>query len=383
MSYLGNSAVNRVNLHTGIFAFAMAAGGIFFTAVMLKAGLSLPMAMVAQALAFIVRFLIRPAILPLGKRLGLKPLLMAGTIGMGLHYPLLPHIAGFGPVLWLVLAIMAVAEVLYWPAYHAYFATLGDVEARGRQIAAREALSAIVGIVAPLLGTWTLVTAGPNVAFIGVALIQIAAVLPLLGLPNVAVVAEAPGVLRAARLSAILLALDGWYGAFGLLWQGVLFLALSQSYGAYGGAMALAGLVGATYGLFVGRSIDAGRGRRAVALAFTVAGAVVVFRAASESLAWQAVVANAAAAIVPPLYMPVLGTATYNLAKGAPCSLRFYIALDGGWDVGCGVGCLVSAGLIAVGAPVALALLPPLPALAAAAWLLSRYYGSIALGSRP
>lgn len=35
MSFFGNGAVNRVNLHTTIFAFAMGAGGIFFTAVML------------------------------------------------------------------------------------------------------------------------------------------------------------------------------------------------------------------------------------------------------------------------------------------------------------------------------------------------------------
>jgi hypothetical protein len=378
MSFLGNSAVNRANLHTAIFAFAMGAGGIFLMAVLLKAGLSLPMAMVAQAAAFIIRFIIRPAILPFGRRVGLKPLLIAGTIGMALHYPLLPHIDRFGPVLWLVLAIMGVAEVLYWPAYHAYFATLGDAEARGRQIAVREALSAVAGIVAPLLGAWALVAAGPTIAFAGVAVVQIAAVLPLLGLPNVPVLAEVRGALRAARFSAALLVLDGWYGAFQLAWQGVLFLVLSQSYGAYGGAMALAGLVGAAYGLFVGHSIDAGRGRRAVAIAFTAAGAVVAFRAASLPLPWLAVIANAAGAVVPPLYQPALSTATYNLAKAAPCPLRFYIALDGGWDIGCAAGCLAAAGLIASGAPVGLVLLLPLPTLAATAWLLRRYYGALA-----
>lgn len=378
MSFLGNGAVNRVNLHTAIFAFAMGAGGIFLMAVMLKAGLSLPMAMVAQGAAFIIRFVIRPAILPFAKRVGLKPLLVAGTIGMSLHYPLLPHIDQFGPVLWLILAIMGVAEVLYWPAYHAYFATLGDVEARGRQIAVREALSAIAGIVAPLLGAWALVAAGPTIAFAGVAIVQISAVLPLLGLPNVAVVAEARGALRAARFSAALLALDGWYGASLLAWQGVLFLVLSQSYGAFGGAMAFAGLVGAAYGLLVGRSIDAGRGRRAVAIAFTFTGAVVAFRALSLPLPWLAVIANAAGAIVPPLYQPVIGAATYNLAKAAPCSLRFYIALDGGWDMGCAGGCLAVAGLIVLGAPLAVALLLPLPALAAMAWLLRRYYAALA-----
>jgi hypothetical protein len=378
MSFLGNDAVNRINLHTGIFAFANGAGGIFFTAVLLKAGLSLPAALLAQAAIFAGRFVIRPAILPFAKRCGLKPLLIAGTIGLSLHYPLLPQITGAGAVLWLVLAIVAVAEVLYFPAYHTYFATLGDVEARGRQIAVREAATAIAGIVAPLIGTWLLVAGGPHLAFVLVGVIQVSAALPLLGLPNVPVLAEARGVLRAARLGAVLFALDGWYAAFLIAWQAALFLVLDRSYAAYGGAMALAGLVGAAYGFFVGHDIDAGRGRRAVAIAFTIAGAVIVFRAGSLSWAWLAVIANAAAAIVPPIYQPTLGTATYNLARAAPCPLRYNIALEATWDTGCALGCVAGAALIASGVPAALALLLALPALATAAWLLRRYYAAIA-----
>ena len=73
----------------------------------------------------------------------------------------------------------AVGDVFYWPSYHAYFAALGDDEHRGHQIGAREALSAVVGIVAPLLGAWAIVAAGPLLAFTAVGLVQALAVVPL------------------------------------------------------------------------------------------------------------------------------------------------------------------------------------------------------------
>ena len=57
---------------------------------------------------------------------------------------------------------MAVGDVFYWPSYHAYFAALGDAEQRGQQVGAREALAAVVGIGAPLIGAWALVTVGPG-----------------------------------------------------------------------------------------------------------------------------------------------------------------------------------------------------------------------------
>lgn len=377
MSYLANDAINRVNIHTGMVAFAHGAGGIFFMAVLLKAGISFPMALVAMAGIFAGRFAIRPLILPFAKRLGLKPLLVAGTLGMAVPYLILPHVDGLNVALWLLIATVAIAEVVYFPVYHTYFATLGDIDGRGRQIAVREALNAFAGVVAPLLGAWALVSGGPRLAFFGVALIQAAAALPLIGIRNVAVLAEVRGVLRSARLGGALFALDGWVGAFNfIVWPGALFLALGSSYAAFGGAMALAGVVGAAYGLFHGHTIDAGRGRRAVAIACSVVAAIIIFRSASLPIAWLAVTANAVGAVVQPLLVPVVGAATYNLARVAPCSLRFNMTLEATWDIGCGAACLVAAALVAGGVPVQYTLLLALPSLAIVARLLWGYYAA-------
>src|SRR6201999_4424728 len=109
---------------------------------------------------------------------------------------------------------------------------------------------------------------------------------------------------------------DGWLdAAFFYVWEVVLFAALGQSFQAYGGAMALAGLVGAGFGLWLGPHVDAGHGRRAGVIAYAVGSAVVAARAVSLGSPWLAVAANALGAFFMPLLVPPLVAATSNMAK--------------------------------------------------------------------
>src|SRR5262249_10363755 len=140
-------AINRVNLHSGIQALAQGAGGIFFLAFLLRAGVAVPHALLVMAAILAGRFAIRPALLPLAKRWGLKPLLIAGTVGMALQYPVLAEVHGVGGWLLALIVVSSIGEVFYWISYNAYFAALGDAEHRGHQIGAREALVAVIGIV--------------------------------------------------------------------------------------------------------------------------------------------------------------------------------------------------------------------------------------------
>src|SRR4029077_13920642 len=139
----------------------------FMLAVLLRAGLSIPAALSAMAAIMAIRFVLRPIILPLSRRFGLRRLLIAGTVGLAVQYPLLAEVEGLGGALAAFCFILAFGDILYWPAYNAYFAEIGDAEHRGHQIGAREALSSVAGIVAPLLGAWALVTFGPRWMFAG------------------------------------------------------------------------------------------------------------------------------------------------------------------------------------------------------------------------
>ena len=258
---------------------------------------------------------------------------------------------GVEPALLAFCLVSGLGETLYWTSYHAYFALLGDAEHRGHQLGASVALSALIGIVAPLIGAWALLGPGPRSTFAAAGLVQALAVLPLVATPNVRVPRTAPGALRASLPGVGLATADGWFAvSYVLVWQIALFLSLDRSVAAYGGAVALAATVGALTSLFLGRHIDAGHGRQAVAIAFSAISLTLLARAWSVGTPWLAVAANALGAFASCLMVPAQMTPVYNLAKASPCALRFHVAAEGGWDLGHIAGCLCAALLVAHGA---------------------------------
>lgn len=375
MAYLANSAVNRVNVHYAIQAFASAGAGTFLLVYFLRAGLSVAETLLALALIILGRFVSRPLVLPLAKRFGLKTTLIIGTLLLAAQYPVAAWIDGLSVGLVLRCVFSAVGDAFYWTSYHAYFASLGDSEHRGHQISAREAIVAVIGIVAPVVGTWALVTFGPLVTFAAAGVVQALAVLPLLGLPAVAVRAEAPGAFRHALRGARIFAVHGWFtGAYVLVWWIALFVALDKSYASFGGAMTLAAIAGATGGLLLGKGIDAGHGARAVVFVFVGMAAAIFLRGTSLDTPAVAVAANVLGVFAMCFYVPVLMTAVYNLAKASPCALRFNIATESGWDVGCFGVCVVSAALAYNDVPLGVAVLLALPTVFAMGFMLRRHY---------
>jgi len=269
----------------------------------------------------------------------------------------------------------AVGEVLYFVSYNTYFAALGDEEHRGHQIALGQALAGAASVIAPLAAAWALVTVGPRWVFGAIAVVQMLSAIPLLALPNIVVSREAPGAWNAARPAALLMAADGWFDAsFIYVWQVALFVALGESFTAYGGVMALAGLVGAVFGLWIGRHVDAGHGRRSVWIAYLAAAGVVMLRAVSLHSLWLAAVANALGGLIMPLVVPPFATATHNMAKASPCPLRAKMVSEGGWDVGCIGACVTGAALAGIDRTLSTGVLLTLPAIGAAVILLRRYY---------
>lgn len=384
MAFFRNDSVNLLNLHYAIHALALSGGGAFFVAFLLHAGVPAPAVLAALAAILAGRFLLRPLLLAPARRWGLKPLVIAGTLLTGLQYPLLAEVHGVGWGLIALCLVSSAGDTVYWTAYHAYFASLGDAEHRGQQIGAREAVAAVVGIVGPLLTGWVLTTLGPRVAFDATAVVLLLAALPIFGTRNVTIPSDAPGAMRAALPGVLMFAADGVIAAgLGMVWPIALFLSLGESFTAYGGAMALAALVGAASGLLLGRFIDRGHGARAVWLGI---GALIVatgLRAASYGVPAWAVAANAVGALLPALYTPTLMTAVYNQAKGSPCVLRFHIAAEGGWDMGAAAGCLAAAGLLWAGVSIAFAILTSLAGVAAIYPFLRRYYAGIGLRPSP
>ncbi len=377
MAFFRNRTVNILNLHTAISMIALTGGGAFFAVYLLKAGVSVPGVLLAMAAIFVGRFAIRSLLIFLAVRTHLRLLVIIGAVALAVQFPIVAEVQGVGPALFWMVFVSAVGDTIYWPSYHAFYAALGDAEHRGHQLGIREALSAVVGIVSPLVAGWLLVTMGPRTAFGATALIQVLSAVPLFWTPDVDVPKSVPGAFRYALPGIVLFIADGWTSAgFVGAWQVALFVTLGQDFIAYGGALAIAALVGAVSGIVLGRYIDKGRGAQAVWLSVGVFSFVVVLRAMSLSNPTLAVVANALGALSSCLYIPTLMTAVYNQAKRAPCTLRFHIMAEAGWDIGAAMGLFGAAFIAWSGYPLSLAILSALLGGIAILVLLQRYYAA-------
>ena len=105
--------------------------------------------------------------------------------------------------------------------------------------------------------------------------------------------------------------------------------------------------------------------------------ASTMLQAVSVGNAPLAVLANASGALVACLYVPVLGTAIYNQAKRSPCTLRFHIASEAGWDLGGASALLVAAGLLQAGMPIGTCILLSLLGAMASFYLLRTYFSTL------
>lgn len=350
MGYFVNRRFNLIYIHAALQAFTFHGGEAFAFVYLLKAGIPVPLVLLSIGALFGSRLLFRMAVLPLAKRFGLRNALIIGVIAEGLTYPLLSQITGTGPLLIAYLALWAASSSLYWTTYHAYVVLIGDGERRGAQVSAMEFIATFIGIIAPVTTGLLLTWFAPLVAFSVVGLGMICSAIPLIYLPNLVIAPDAEMPKDTARTARLVMFTDGLRsGAFHFTWLIALFITLGASFAAYGGALSLAGLAGALAGLYIGKSIDLGKGRRAAQIGFAVLSVAVVARAFGFPFAWSAVAANAAAAIAWPVYATAFNSRVYALAQQSPCPLRFHIVAEGGWDLGTAAACFVSAGLIWLG----------------------------------
>ncbi|HEV2652864.1 MAG TPA: MFS transporter [Rhizomicrobium sp.] len=377
MAFFHNRTVNLLNLHYVISSIASGGGGAFYGVYLLKAGVPVWGALLSLSVLFASRLVIRIFLLPMAIRIGLRWTVFVGAIAMGTTYVFLAEVTGVDWSLFWLVFVSAAADCIYWPSYHAYFAALGDEEHRGQQLGIREGVTALVGVVSPLVAAWLLVNYGPRAAFYSTGAIQALSAIPILWTPDIAVAPSKPGAYRAALSGAMLFVSDGVVAAgYFITWQIALFLSLGQDLMAYGGALAIAALVGAVGGLFLGRLIDTGGGGRAVWYSVGLLAMVIAMRAAVLHNPALAITANALGALVGCLYVPTIMTAVYNQAKRSPCVMRFHIAAEGGWDVGVSTGLAVAAAIVWAGYPIAWAILLSMGGATSVFFLLQRYYAA-------
>jgi hypothetical protein len=350
-----------LTLHYGLYQLAVAMAGGFAGAYLLKLGFSFPAALCAYAALLITRFGLRFLALTFVRRFGSQAAILLGAALAAAQF--LPLMFAERPI-WLAswLATVALSESLYWPVYHAAAAVTGGGQSRGRELGARTAVGAVVGVLGPLSGGILLERFGPASDFAIAAAFCLASMLPLLSMRAIRVgpIPSARASLRALDLVGVIaFAADGWMASgLALAWPMALFILLGFRYEAFGLSNALAGLAGAATGLACGGSIDRGRRDRYLVVVSCALTLGFALRACASWSPLAATIANATGAAVMGLYTPVLMSVIYERAKQSGAAYRFHFAAEAGWDVGASLGCLAGAGAAwATGAP-SLATLP-------------------------
>ncbi|WP_353228084.1 MFS transporter [Novosphingobium sp.] len=364
-----------ITLHSALQSLAENTGGLFMTAFLVRQGVSQPMALTAFAGLVLTRFILRAGVLPLAIRLGLRQVLMIGIAVRALGYALLGFVHRVdGWMLAYVLA-MGLGSVLYWTAWHGYNAAIASSGSRGRQVSLQQAATAVVSIVAPVIGGVIHDSLGPVAGFALIALIQLGAAWPLLAAPDARVAPQAELSAGVVRFARPIYCAEGLHsGAVNVVWNLALFVSLGERFGAFGGALALAGACAAGASLMVGRRVDAGHGRAMVPLAYGCAGLAVLAKAAAWHHPVAAVAATALGALVTPITQVALLAPMYAMARQSACPLRFAMATEAGWDLGCATACLLAAVALALGASFTGPILAGLVGVATVTLMLARWY---------
>lgn len=377
-SLLVNRDLNLLAVHSALQQVAAGIVSAFSAVFLLRQGFSLPAIFLSLGAIIVLRLMFRPAAALSVRAIGLRSTLIIGTFLYAAQGPLLAPVHGLNG--WLVgyCVAAALAQAFYWAPYHAMFAVVGSAADRGRQVGWRQLVIAFAGPLGPAMGGLMLTLAGPWAAFGTAAVIELAAIVPLLEVSKPEVAATVPnGAFASYKRGILLLGSDGWiFCSSSWAWSMIVFQSLGSRYDAYGGVLAVLAVVGALSGLALGRLIDRGHARRAAMINAAALGGTLIARVVCGSSVIPVLAVAFGMTLLSGLYLPSLMTAIYNEAKASPCPFRFHFAAEVGWDTGGALACLTAAALCASGFSLHAVIALALPMVALQALALDASYGA-------
>jgi MFS transporter, DHA1 family, inner membrane transport protein len=268
------------------------------------------------------------------------------VVGAIAYIPL-GFVHGLSPMLAVFLLIHALGDAFYWSCYHATTARLGDQESRGAQVSAVQLIYASSAIIGPLIGSSSQVYLGSVFAFMLAGSVRLLSAVPLLQIMYSTSIPTGVVDTTSKRFAWRIYFFDGVTTAgINLTWTMALFITLHQNFQTYGLALSGAAVIGAIMGLGIGRLVDLGHHRWSVAIGMGVMSLFAVAAALGYRDPFTAIIALAVSAVAGPLYASAFNARVYNVAQKSGDALRFHVVGEGGWDVGCALGCCAAAFMV-------------------------------------
>jgi MFS transporter, DHA1 family, inner membrane transport protein len=347
MRFFGNRSINFIYVHSALHGLSEQIGGIFVFVFLLKAGIATHFVLLSFAAIVLCRLVFRQIAVPFAIRFGLRQAFIFGVVVGAIAYVPLGFVHGLSPVLAVFLLIYALGDAFYWSCYHATSARLGDKEARGAQVSAVQLIYASSAIIGPLIGSSTQVYLGSVFAFTLAGCVRLFSAIPLLHVMNTTEIPHGVIDAQAKGFAWRIYFFDG-VGTAGnnLAWTIALFITLNQNFQTYGLALSGAAIVGAVMGLGVGRLVDLGHHRWSVVIGMSGIAVFVLAAALGYREPFAAIIALVLSAVAGPLYASAFNARVYNVAQKSGDALRFHVIGEGGWDVGCALGCCAAAFLM-------------------------------------
>jgi hypothetical protein len=347
MRFFANRHFNWLYLYTALFGLAERVGGVFVFVFLFKAGVSAALVMCAVAVTVSLRFCFRTLVTPLVRLFGLRLCHFAGMCFVALGYLILANVSGLGWALYGFIGVTAFGDALFWTCHHVTLARLGDEKTRGSQIGFMQFVLSVLGIVGPIVGGSLLLWFGPLAAFGTASLMQVAAALPLLATRKLEPQHQNQFDPAAKNFARQVYGADGFGAAMmGFGFPMAIFSTLGENFQAFGLALGFAALTGGIAALFVGRLFDLGHGIHATTIGVGALILCTLLRALGYGHPVTAVASMAMGAAAGPLYAAAYDSRVYEIAKASGNTLRFHINGEGGWDMGCCLGALISAALL-------------------------------------
>src|SRR6185295_16468623 len=183
--FLKNRAENLLSAHFGLQNFAASIVNIFFGVYLYQIGIPLWEIFLIWGITFFTRCLLRPVVLPLYFRYGVRRMLIIGIICNAISFLALERVTEVGIWLGIFMLLVAITDIFYWTAFHLYFALLGENMRRGKQVAIRNCMEFLSSFLAPLVSAILIVNINFSAMFFVGAGIMFFSGIPLFFVPDV------------------------------------------------------------------------------------------------------------------------------------------------------------------------------------------------------
>lgn len=375
MAYFANRTMNLLNAHYCIRAAGQEMANLFALSYLYKQGMPLSAVCFTYTLFFAVRLIFRPLVVRLCTKKGIHFCLVIGACLFAVRYLTLIGVEGINFWVFAFLLVSGFTEAFYWAPYHSYFGVIGAQEDRGSNIGVREAFSALISVVAPVIGGF-LLSIDKILAFSFSSLLIVLSIYPLLRSPEIPL----PKRLTRKECKACdktgfeFYFTDGIFSQPISVWPLVVFMMLSENYGEFGLLLGLAAVFKAAGNMVFGRLIDKGKGMSVCYIGFGLHILVAIVRIFFAYSIPVVVGCDFFIAIAYSFSTSSFMAPVYNLVKKSPTPLYFMYYSEKGWDFSGAFIMLASGALAYFGIDLRYILVFTIIGAAAQIALVKRYY---------